>query len=71
MMVTDAELYRHMLEVAKAAGFESITEAIATAGKYRKALVEIQNGDPVDMALDPGWARRIAAEALGEEQEKA
>jgi len=30
-MVTDAELYQHMLQVAKAAGFVSITEAIAVA----------------------------------------
>lgn len=29
-----------------------------------EALREIANADPVDMALDPGWAARIAKAAL-------
>lgn len=32
--------------------------------RYWDALAEIRTADPVDMALDPTWAQRIAAEAL-------
>jgi hypothetical protein len=34
----------------------------------RKALREIADADPVDMALDPGWAARIAKAASDEAQ---
>jgi hypothetical protein len=32
------------------------------------ALREIADADPVDMALDPGWAARIARAALAREE---
>lgn len=32
--------------------------------RWRKALQEIADADPVDMILDPTWSQRIAREAL-------
>lgn len=32
--------------------------------RYEAALVEIRDQDPVENALDPQWAARIAKEAL-------
>jgi hypothetical protein len=40
----------------------------AECDRYRQALVEIAEADPVDMALDPGWAARIAAGALNQKE---
>jgi hypothetical protein len=44
---------------------------IAPTGHLRgviDALRQIADADPVDMALDPGWAARIARAALAREE---
>ncbi len=42
-------------------------ETGAILSRYREALEEIRGADPVDLALDPTWAQRIAEGALNEE----
>jgi hypothetical protein len=38
-----------------------------TADQYERALREIADADPVDLALDSTWPQRIARAALGED----
>jgi hypothetical protein len=46
---------------------EAIREEIARIeGPMLGALREIVEADPVDLALDPTWAQRIARAGLGE-----
>lgn len=39
-------------------------EAIGLIARYRTALREIADLDPVEAALDPQWSARVAREAL-------
>lgn len=43
-----------------------ISHLFMEAAGLRVALEAISDADPVDMALDPGWAARIARDALGD-----
>jgi hypothetical protein len=50
-MQKNADLFEHLIECAKAAGFASITEAIAAAKAARDPWTPIAKGLPIE----PGW----------------